>query len=205
VSGLAATERARPLDPGAFSLLEIVFVLALATTISAIAIPPLLSALDDLRAIGAVRYVSARLQEARMHAVTTSRETGVRFLRGEGRYVFGVYTDGNGNGIRAADVQSGIDAPLRMPECLADGYAGVDFGALPGLPAVDPSGSPPGADPIRLGSSDIVSFTPLGTATPGSLYILGRHGAQYVIRIFAETGKTRMLKFDRQAYVWKPL
>ena len=48
-------------------------------------------------------------------------------------------------------------------------------------------------------------FTPLGTATTGTLYILGRGGAQYAVRIFGETGKTRLLKFDRPAARWNPI
>jgi len=205
MGGLAATPRAGPLDRGAFSLIEIVFVLALVATISAISIPPALSTLDDLRTAGAVRYVSSRLQEARMHAIATSRETGMRFTRDGDRYAFALFVDGNGNGIRTTDVQGGTDPALRLPEHLSDAFAGVEFGALPGIPAVDASGAAPGSDPIRLGASDIVSFTALGTATPGSLYILGRREAQYVIRVFGETGKTRILRFDTQTHLWKPL
>lgn len=205
MGGLAATQWARPLDRRAFSLIEIVFVLALAATVGALSIPPVLSSLDDLRAAGAVRYVSSRLQEARMHAIATSRETGVRFTHSADGYRFAAFVDGNANGIRTIDVQRGTDPLLRVPERLSDGFPGVEFGVLPGIPPVDPSASPPGEDPIRLGAGDIVTFTPLGTATPGSLYILGKRAAQYVIRVFGETGKTRILKFDSQAHVWKPL
>ena len=83
-------------------------------------------------------------------------------------------------------------------------FAGVDFGALPGLPPVDPGGTPPGTDPIRLGSGNILTFTPLGTASTGSLYVRGRRNSQYVIRIIGETGKTRVLKFDLVSQEWKP-
>jgi hypothetical protein len=37
------------------------------------------------------------------------------------------------------------------------------------------------------------------------VYIRGRGGAQYAVRIFGETGKTRMVKFDRRTGRWRPL
>jgi hypothetical protein len=51
----------------------------------------------------------------------------------------------------------------------------------------------------------MVSFTAQGTATPGSLYIRGSGRAQFVVRIFGETGKTRILRFDPRSGTWKPL
>ena len=52
-----------------YSLLELVFVTGIAVTVSAVAVPQYLSALDDFRASGAARYVSARLQRARMEEI----------------------------------------------------------------------------------------------------------------------------------------
>jgi hypothetical protein len=116
-----------------------------------------------------------------------------------------VYEDGNGNGVLSRDIQRGTDPEVRRGEQLPDQFPGVDFGAVPGLPAVDPSGTAPGTDPIKLGSSDMVSFSPLGTSTSGSLYVRGRKNAQYAVRIYGETGKTRVLRFDGRNRVWKLL
>jgi hypothetical protein len=87
---------------------------------------------------------------------------------------------------------------------LSERFPGVEFGALPGLPAVD-SGTPPGADPIRLGVSKSVTFTPLGTASPGSLYLLGPGDRQFAVRIYGETGQTRVLRFNQSTATWMPL
>jgi hypothetical protein len=84
-------------------------------------------------------------------------------------------------------------------------FSGVDFSALPGLPPIDAGSTAPGADPIRLGRGNSISFTPLGTATSGSVYVLGRGGAQYAVRVFGETGRTRVLKFDPRLRSWRPL
>jgi type II secretory pathway pseudopilin PulG len=184
-----------------FSSIELLATCAIAGILSAVAVPTILTSLDDARAAGAVRYVSARLQRARMDAVAANRTTAVRIASGA-PYGMAVYADGNRNGVLSADIQAGVDRAVGRSERLPDHFHGVDFGALPGLPPVDPSSPAPGSDPIRLGSSDMASFTPLGTATSGSLYVLGRRGAQYAVRIFGATGRVRILKFNAQSQQW---
>jgi hypothetical protein len=182
-----------------------VLVLGMGVTISAIAVPQSLAGLDDLRAMGAARYVSARLQRARMEAVMRSAEVAIQFDESPGGYVYAVFLDGNRNGVRARDIQGGIDRRIVAPERLVDRFTGVDFGAIPGLPAIDEGATPPGSDPIRLGASRLASFSARGTASSGTVYIRSRLNAQYAVRIFGDTGKTRMLKFDRHTGRWRPL
>jgi type II secretory pathway pseudopilin PulG len=189
----------------AFTLVELLFAMGVAATLAAVAVPQLLASVDDMRAAAAARLVASTLQQTRMEAVMRGRATAVRFTRTAGGYEFAAYSDGNRNGIRTTDIAAGRDPQLRAPRRLSETFPGIDFGAAPGVPAVDESGSPPGDDPIRLGSSDMVTFTPLGTATAGSLYVLGKHDVQYVVRIFGETGRTRLLKFNRWSRTWKPL
>ena len=188
-----------------YSLMELMLVLGIVATVSGAAAPGLLATIDDSRTLGAARYLSAKLQRVRMEAVLRSSNAGLRFSTGAAGYAYAVYADGNGNGVRSADISLGVDPELLPLERLPDLFRGVDFGVLPGLPAVEPSSPPPGNDPIKIGSSDILSFTPLGTSTSGSLYIRGARGSQYVIRVFGDSAKTRLLKFDSRAGRWSPL
>jgi type II secretory pathway pseudopilin PulG len=188
-----------------YSLIELMFALGLIVTLGGIAIPQILAALDDFRAYGAVRYMSGRLHEARMAAVARNANTAMRFTRGEGSYAYGVYLDGNRNGVRSVDIARGVDPEIQKEERLADVFPGVDFGAVPGLPSVEPGSPPPGDDPVRFGSTSMAVFSALGTSTPGSLYIRGRRDAQYAVRLFGQTGKIRVLKFDPKTRLWKPL
>jgi Tfp pilus assembly major pilin PilA len=189
----------------AFSVIEVMFSVGVAATVGAVAVPSVAATLDDVRAAGAVRHVAAELSRLKVGAIKQSRELAVRFTPAGSTYEFTIYADGNRNGIRTRDMQSGVDRMLTAARRIGDDFAGVDFGTLPGLPPVDASSAPPGADPIHLGSTDMVVFTPLGTATAGSLYIKGRRGAQYVVRVFGETGKIRILKYDARSQTWKPL
>jgi type II secretory pathway pseudopilin PulG len=187
----------------AFSLIELVFVLGVAATLAAGAIPALLTGLDDVRSKGAARYVAARLQHTRVRALATSRDTALRITRDTSGFVVAAYEDGNRNGVLSADITSGTDRRVGPIERVPDQFPGVEFGALPGIPGADGS-APPGDDPIRLGSSDRVTFTPLGTATPGSLYLHGRR-SQFVVRIMGETGRTRILRYNAASQSWLPL
>ena len=186
-----------------YSLIELMFVMGLVATVSAAAVPQTLWALDDARTAGAARYIASRLQRARMEAIARSASVGMKFTLAGGHFTYATYVDGNGNGVRTQDITSGIDAELVAPERLTD-KCSADFGALPGLPAVDPGGTPPGGDPVRLGGSDIASFSAQATATSGSLYIRGQR-AQYVVRLYGDTAKTRILKFDPRTSQWRPL
>jgi type II secretory pathway pseudopilin PulG len=189
----------------AFSLIDLLFVLGLAATLGAVAVPQLAGSVDDMQTRAAARYVATRLQQTRMSAVMRRRDTAMRFTTMGSTYSFTVYADGNRNGVRTGDIERGIDRPVQATERLPDQFRGVDFGAAPGLPPVDAGGTPPGTDPIRLGAGSLATFTSTGTATAGSLYIRGRGNAQYVIRIFGDTGKTRVLTFNARSGTWMPL
>jgi type II secretory pathway pseudopilin PulG len=190
--------------PQGYSLIEVVFVAGLVVTLSAVALPNIQRALDEFRTVGAVRYMAARLERTRAEALARSADVALRFVDEGITYRYAVYVDGNANGVRTADISSGEDRLASHEERLSDQFAGVDLGVVPELPGVD-SGAPPGVDPIKLGSGNMATFTPDGTATPGSLYVLGPRGLQFTIRIVGETGRTRILRFDSRNRTWKPL
>ena len=161
--------------------------------------------MDDYRTAGAARYITARIQRIRMEAVSRSTKTALQFTHTGSSYSYGSYMDGNGDGVRTMDIRDGIDRPLGAIERLSDNFSGVEFGLLPGLPPVERGSAPPGIDPIKLGVSNILSYSATGSSTSGSLYLLGRARAQYVVRIFGDTGRTRTLRFDPDAGRWRPL
>jgi hypothetical protein len=182
---------------------ELAVVLGITGTVSAIALP-FLSGLDDARAAGAARYMSSRLADARLDAIAHSRKVALRFTQANGAYSFSTYVDGNGNGVLAQDIARGVDPLIAGPEKLTDNFKNVDFGAQPGVPPID-SGSSPAGDPIKLGASNSVSFNPLGTSTTGTIYIIGKSGAQYAVRIFGTTGRIRVYRFSKGDGKWLPM
>jgi type II secretory pathway pseudopilin PulG len=187
-----------------YSLVEVLFAFTLLATLSGLAVPQLLATLDHVRAAGAVRYLTTRLHQVRTEAVVRSKDVALQVTQTSEGYSFATYLDGNGDGIRTHDIQNGTDPRITRPERLPDHFSGVEFGVLPELPSPDGSSAAPGSNPIKLGSSNILTFTPLGTSSSGSLYVRSKGNSQYVIRILGETGKTRVLKFDSRRRQWTP-
>lgn len=188
-----------------YSAVELLFVVSLSVTLGGMAIPQLLTTLEDYRAAGAARYLVTQIQHTRMDAVNRSVNVAIQFSNTGSGFTYATYVDGNGDGVRTEDIDQALDRRLGTVERLPDKFPGADFGVLPDLPAVEAGSPPPGTDPIKLGVSNLLSFSALGTSSSGSVFIRGRATAQYAIRVFGETGRVRLFKFDARAQRWKPL
>jgi len=184
-----------------FSLVDVLCALGLVATFTAVAVPEALTAVREVRASGAARQLAAQLQGARTRAILRGRDTAVRITRDARGFVFTVYEDGNRNGVLSRDIDEGTDRLIGRPIRLSDDFPGVDLGAVPGLPGVEGS-APPGSDPVRLGAADRATFTPDGTATPGSLYLRGQGDTQFVVRIYGDTGRIRILRYRPRGGGW---
>jgi len=186
-----------------FTLIEILLTAALVVTLATIALPVFARALEAHRAHAAARYLSGRFALARIEAVRRSRRVGLQFDGDASDAAWTTYVDGNANGIRSLDIARGIDTVLRPAERLTDLFPGVVFGLQPSVPEVDAQAAGTGErDPIRIGSSQIVTFTPIGTATSGTIYLHGRGITQYAVRILGVTGRTRVMWFDPGNREW---
>jgi prepilin-type N-terminal cleavage/methylation domain-containing protein len=177
---LHARRRRPPGSPGSrgFTLVELLFALGLFLVLSAIAVPAVLASLDRSRARAAARFLSARMALARSQAVARSGAVALRFAEDAGATSLTAYADGNGNGVRSRDIESGDDPLLDVPVRLSDLFPGVVISSL------------------AIGSSGLVSFTPDGTATSGTIVIRGRGGTEFAVRVFGVTGRTRVLRYD---------
>jgi prepilin-type N-terminal cleavage/methylation domain-containing protein len=189
--------------PG-FTILELLFVIAIAGTLTAIAVPQGLRALDDFRTRAAARYLAQRIADARLSAIRRSASHGLRFEPASPDYRVSLVADGNGNGLRTSEIQRGIDRPLTEPELLGWHFPDVTFGIQDDVPDAD--GRPAnGSDGVRVGSSKLLSMNPDGTSSSGTLYVHGRERSQYAIRVFGATGRVRVLKYDYVRRRWVDL
>ena len=186
-------------------MVELVVVAGLMATAAATALPRMLAGVDEARVAGAARYLAARFHDARIEAVTRSTEVAMRFTSTDAGYVYAVYADGNGNGVLTRDIERNIDRELHAAERLSSQFSGVDFGTVPGLPAIEAGSPAPGDDPIRFGASNMVSFSALGTSSPGTLYVRGRHNTQYAIRLVGATARVRIFRFEWRSRRWLAL
>lgn len=170
------------------------FVLCFIGVLCAMAVPSILSGLDRSRARAAARYISHQCGLARIQAIGRSAVVALRFVPRGDEYEVQMFIDRNRNGVRTADIAAGVDTPLGPPESLSTNFRGVRIGLAPELGL--------GTDAVKLGSGGLLSFTPLGTATAGSIYIVGKDGSQFALRVIGATARTRLQWYDRHARAW---
>lgn len=143
----------------------------------------------------AARFVVTQIRQARQEALQRATTVGVRF---EPEDRFRIYADGNNNGLRTRDIDDATDAPVGPARRLEDDFgSGVGFGIASALPPIESGGErlDAGADPIHVGTSRIVSFGPNGRGSSGTVYVRGRGGQQFAVRIFGQTGRVRLLQY----------
>ena len=185
-----------------WSLVELLIVLGASRVIAAWALAGLSAMAADARATGAARHLVARLRQERLEAVRTGRTCGLRFRDSGGDVVFDVVADGNGNGLRAAEIDAGVDVARGAPVRLADAFAGARFAIVDAVPSIDGGpGLAAGADPIRLGST-VLAFSSSGGSTSGTLYLASADRRQFAVRILGATGRIRLYELDRPRGLW---
>jgi hypothetical protein len=94
--------------------------------------------------------------------------------------------------VRSTDIANGRDRLLSGPFPLSGGAPGVSVAINPGIPALPPETGLLSGDPVRFGSSDILSFSPYGTATPGTFYLAG-DASQAAVRVTGGSARVRLM------------
>ena len=207
---ITSPARGRDGGPGSllargFSVVGLTLVLAIAATIVALAAPGYAELQSSVAIRSAAGEAGAAFFHARSLAISRGRNVGLRFRLVGTRYQWTVYADGNGNGIRSADISRGIDFPIASRPWQRND---IRPAILTGTPVPDPGQE--GAfldrlsDPIRFNSSDICSFSPIGESTPGSIYLWDGRDRMAVIRVFGRSAKIRTLYYRRGERTWKP-
>jgi len=183
--------------------------LCLAMTVAValiVAAAPTMASLSAAVAVRSAAYEAATaLYRARAYAIARNVHVGVKFRRNGNRYEWALYRDGNGNGVRTAEIARGVDKPLPvyvpwarrdvLPSILAD--CRVPDPGNPGSALDHPE------DPIRFGASDICSFSPAGESSPGSIYLSDGRNRMAVVRVLGRTAKIRVLYWRRGDTAWR--
>jgi hypothetical protein len=198
--GGTAPPRLPPTPDRGATLLEVLLVVALVVLVVSLATPLTGAAVEAERIRQAATFISARFQHARQRAVAASASVGVVFDTTGGRSVFRVCVDGNGNGLRRAEIDAGQDSCPEGPYDLGVLFPGVRIAVDAALRG--PDGEPGSADAVRFGRSEMASFSPAGTCSSGSLFLKSATGAQYVVRVAGVTARTRVLRYDTATGHW---
>ena len=168
-------------------------VLAIIVIFGTLSVPHIRAYSAEAHLLGAGQVFRGEFRKARSMAATRGVITALRFESEADGWHLSTYADGNRNGVRAADIRAGIDRRIAGPRQLTTGAGDVRVGINPDTPAIPPDrGTLDPADPIRFGQSNMLSFSPLGTATPGTFYLAGAH-AQAAVRVTPGTSRVRLM------------
>jgi hypothetical protein len=189
------------------SLAELLSVVTLLGIAVMLAIPTVAGMRSEGRAASAAREMAMTLHALRWKTVAQNRHHGLFFEELDDGWAWFVVRDGNGNGLRSSEVRNGTDETLSGPHRLEDRTHGVGPGFPQGeaIPAIPPRRGEIGnlEDPVKFGRSNLISFSPLGSSSSGTLYISDRANKLYGVVLFGPTARIRVWRYDTRERRWR--
>ena len=182
------------------TLIEVLTVVAVAAVLTSLSAPLAATVADAGRARNAAAFIASRFRLARIDAVNSGRNVAVVFDLVGSHWQVRLCRDDSGNGVRRSEIASGTDLCFDGPHEFRALFPGMEIDVDSQL--VGPAGEPGNPDPVRLGASDLASFSPAGTCTSGSVFLRSTHGQQFAVRIAGVTGRLRVFRYDAGAGAW---
>jgi len=189
-----------------YTLAELLAVLAILGMAVAVALPAAAMLRDGGRAAAGARTMATLLSAQRWKSVAGHRVRGLQFRNSGTRWSWREVSDGNGNGLRTAEITRGVDPVVSADETMEHLVADVRLGLPPGGPYPE---APPGtellteaSDPVRFGRSDLVSFSPVGSASSGTVYVTDGRRGLYAVVLFGPTARVRVWRYRPEDRRW---
>ena len=159
--------------------------------------------------LAAAERFASELRARRWEAIARARGLGLVFERSAaGDWFVSVHEDGDGDGIRAEDRASGRDPRIAGPWRFEQRFGALGPGFRAGLAQLR---SPPPAlrllpdleDPVRFGRGDVVSLSPRGRTSSGTLYLTDGTERQWAVTIVGSTGRVRVWEYLDEEQGWR--
>ncbi len=181
-------------------------MLAIMAMAVAVALPAAAMLRDGGRAAAGARTMATLLSSQRWKSVAAHRTRGLQFRKSGSQWTWREVVDGNGNGLRTAEITRGVDPVLSQDDALERRVGNVVVGIPPGGPYPE---APPGTDvltaadsPVRFGSSTLVSFSPVGSASSGTIYVTDGRRGFYAVVLFGPTARLRVWRYVPEEHRW---
>lgn len=176
------------------SLAELTVVVALIGSVTLVSTAAIDSVKRTMALTAATSEMRANFMYVRSLAIAHDRNVAIRF-RDEGSvWTWAVYEDGDGDGVRNADISTGIDRELMPPKKLQIAPARIGY---PNTPIPDPfaEGTLDKRPAIRFGAPMLCSFGRKGEATNGSIVLTdGKHVS--VLRIQGTAARINVYRWN---------
>ena len=190
-------------QPG-FSLLELCAVLAIIGVLALCAVPAFASYRRRASVVAAADELRSILRGVRSRAIAGNRHCGVKFVKAGREWTYSLYEDGDGDGIHNDDIDRGRDRRYFGPAIIMPSAHRATIGLL-STTVRDPDGDPlsPTASAVQFNRSGICSFSPTGSGTPGSVYLVDQAGQLFVARVYGGSGRVRLLRYQALLQKWE--
>ena len=184
------------------SLLELLVVLGLIGVFVVASTSNLTATQRQLDFDHFAREIVSSLEKCRWKAFQQRRYTGALISQqpNDG-YEFSFFQDGNGNGIRTTDIHQGTDTSIYRAIPIQRASRDIEAAVLKTeIPEIPPkTGTLNPADPVKFGKSNIISFSPDGQSSSGTLY-LACHSQKrmYAVVLYGPTARITLWKYSNQ-------
>lgn len=189
------------------SVVDTLVALALVGLGLSLALPNVMALRGQASLERVARQLAADAVHCRAAAINRRAHVALVFSKEGDRYVYVTVADGDGDGVLRRDMERGQDRPVGPRIVVDELCRGARLGVPEGWRVPDPSGRGrlrPG-DGLRAGRSHMVSFSPLGDATPATIYINDGRERMLSVRIFGGTARVRVLEWRRGWATWRRL
>jgi Tfp pilus assembly protein FimT len=186
-----------------YSLIEALTVLAIIGLIALCAVPAFANYRRRMSVMAAADQLRSILRLARSRAIALNHNVGVKFIAGR-EWTYAIYEDGNGNGVLNDDIARGVDRRIFGPAAVMPSFHIATIGLLK-TAVKDPDGDKlePDASPVQFGRATLCSFSPVGSGTPGTVYLIDGGGQLWAARCSGNGGRVRVLRYDDKRRKWE--
>ena len=153
--------------------------------------------------IGAARNLGLTVTRLCAAAVASGRTHGLLLSSDGEDLVWQTVIDGDGDGVRRADVDSGVDSKLGPALSLRRFYPSVRPGRPAGVPPV--GGGAGGVDGLAFGRSPSIVCSPGGGGRAGTLYLRSILDHSAALRVYGPTSRVTLWWWDTEARAWRRL
>lgn len=140
-----------------------------------------------------LRKMEALVAETRALSIIKKTNIGILFESIDGKIFVEIYEDMDWDGVNRKDIEKGIDKMISKKILLNMDNSKIE---IPKSVKLDPSNKPiTSMDAVKFGKGDILTFSPKGEATPGTLFISeDRRDICWAIRVAGLDGRIRVFK-----------
>ncbi|MFQ5743736.1 MAG: hypothetical protein ACE5HV_09135 [Acidobacteriota bacterium] len=172
------------------AMVEMVVVLALLLILLQLVSPSFVHwrARQQLR--GTVQSLGSTVRRLQAAAEASGRAHGLALASDAGNLNWQLVVDGDGDGLRRTDLAAGVDLPLEPARVLRFVYPDVHPGRPAGVPPL--SGGSPGIGGVAFGRASLLTCSPDGGSSAGTLYLHDRHGDGAALRMYGPTGRVTL-------------